>query len=106
MPHIHGVLWLEKESIKAYLINENGFEFDPTEVQKFIHKIVSCSTSTEDDMVNQIVKEVQIHHHTRCCRKGNLNKCRFGYPKPPSDKTIITMPFPDDMDKEEQREKL
>ena len=35
-----------------------------------------------------------------------MNKCRFGYPKPPSDKTIIAMPFPDDMDKEEQREKL
>ena len=70
MPHIHGVLWLEKESIRAYLINGNGFEFDPTEAPKFIDKIISCSTSTEDETVNQIVKEVQIHHHTRSCRKG------------------------------------
>ena len=69
MPHIHGVLWLENESIRTYLIDENGFEFDPTEVPKFIDKIISCSTSTEDEAVNQIVKEVQIHHHTKSCQR-------------------------------------
>ena len=69
MPHIHGILWLEKESIRSYLTNENGFEFDPKEVPEYIDKIISCSTTTEDEVVNQIVKEVQIHHHTKSCQR-------------------------------------
>ena len=76
MPHIHGVLWLERDSIKKYLINEDGFEFNQIEVPKFIDKVISCSSSTKDEVLNQIVKEVQIHHHTKSCRKGKQSCCR------------------------------
>ena len=106
MPHIHGVLWLERESIKKYLIDEFGFEFDPKEVPKFVDTIISCSTSTDDDVLNEIVREVQIHHHTKSCRKGKQNYCRFGYPKPPSRKTIIAVPLGEEMDKDEKQKKL
>ena len=89
MPHIHGVLWLEKDSISKFLIDEDGFEFDSKEVPKFVDSIISCSTSTDDKILNEIVKEVQVHNHTKSCRRGKQNYCRFGYPKPPSKETII-----------------
>ena len=96
----------KKDSIKKFLFNGDGFEFDPKEVPKLIDTIISCSTSTKDDDLNEIVKEVQVHHHTKSCRRGKQNYCRFGYPKPPSNKTLIAMPLPEDMDKEEKRKKL
>ena len=106
MPHIHGVLWLEKDTIREYLSNKDGFEFDPKEVPKLIDTIISCSSSTDDDDLNEIVKEVQVQHHTKSCRRGKQNYCRFGYPKPPSNKTLIALPLPEDMDKEERKRKL
>ena len=106
MPHIHGVLWLKEDSIKEYLLDKNGFEFDSNKVPKFIDTIISCSTNTGDTILDKIVTEVQIHHHTKSCRRGNKNHCRFGYPKPPSEMTIIAKPLPDDMEKEEKRKKL
>ena len=106
MPHIHGVLWLEKESIEKFLLNGNEFEFDPEEVPKLIDTIKTCSTNTDDTNLNDIVREVQVHHHTKSCRKGKQNHCRFGYPKPPSKKTIIAAPLPNNMNEEEKREKL
>ena len=35
MPHIHGVIWLEKISIEKYLLSENDFEFDPKDILYF-----------------------------------------------------------------------
>ena len=70
MPHIHRVFWLENESIEKYLFSENEFEFDPQESPKFIDKIISCSTNTKDNILNTIVKEVQVNYHTNSCRKG------------------------------------
>ena len=37
----------------------------------------------------QIVKQCQIHHHTKTCKKGGGNSCRFSFPKYPMWKTII-----------------
>ena len=57
MPHIHGVLWLEKDSIKKYLLKEDGFEFDSKKVPEFIDAIISCSTSTGDEVLDKIVAD-------------------------------------------------
>ena len=106
MPHIHGVLWLENSSIEKYLLSQNEFEFDPEKAPKFIDTIISCSTNTKDAILNKIVKEVQVHHHTKSCRKGKQNHCRFGYPKPPSSRTLIAVPLSNDMNDVEKKEKL
>lgn len=57
---------------------------------KFIDSFVSCSTKIES--CSNIVKEVQIHHHSKSCKKFG-SECRFGFPKLPSEKTIIAQPF-------------
>ena len=87
-------------------VDRNEFEFDSDKVPKFIDKIISCSTNTGDTVLDEIVTEVQIHHHTKSCRRGKQNHCRFGYPKPPSERTIIAKPLSADMEKEERRRKL
>ena len=92
MPHIHGVLWLN--NIKKCLTDTDGYELDKDKLPDFIDSIISCSTEGDDSEVNKIVSEVQKHHHTRSCQKKN-NVCRFGFPKPPSDETIIAGPVKD-----------
>ena len=42
--------------------------------------------------VVKIVTEVNVHHHTRSCRKYN-EMCRFNYPRFPCHKTIIAKPL-------------
>ena len=107
MPHIHGVLWLEKDSIRTYLLDRNGYQFDPEEVTKLIDAIISCSTNSGDADLDQIVREVQVHHHTKTCKKGARNYCRFGYPRLPSNETIIALPLEiEDVDERKEKMKL
>ena len=60
---------------------------------KFIDEFVSCSIQNEDGKLNSIVEEVQTHQHSRTCTKRGHSTCRFGYPKCPSDKTLIAVPL-------------
>ena len=55
--------------------------------------------------VNKIAREVNEHGHTPSCGKYK-SKCRYGFPKPPSDKTIIAEPLPKDMNEKERESKL
>ena len=108
--HAHGVLWLDLPEldtsfpgIKAIFKSiSKDIRFNDLQIgilQKFIDKFISCSL--EDPNVSGIVKEVQIHHHTQTCRKYG-SKCRFGYPKFPSEETIIAQPLdPDNFPSEE-----
>ena len=45
--------------------------------------------------MRDIVEQVQIHHHTKTCRKYG-SKCRFNFPKFPSEQTIIAQPLCED----------
>ena len=69
---------------------------------KFVDKISTCTLNPssiceqidEDSEkvgkeIVDIAKEVQVHSHTKTCRKKNNNKCRFNFPKLPMWKTII-----------------
>ena len=98
--HIHGVLWCDLEvldktfqGLKVILKKfQNNEKLSPVETDKlaiFIDSFVSCSLETD---VKDIVSEVQIHSHTKTCRKQG-NRCRFGYPRFPSKKTIIAQPL-------------
>ena len=43
--------------------------------------------------LNQLVKEVNMHHHTNSCGKYRKDKCRYNFPRLFSDKTIIANPL-------------
>ncbi|KAJ8372288.1 hypothetical protein AAFF_G00290740 [Aldrovandia affinis] len=94
-PHIHMVVWIE---------DAPGVQ-DPEDcpdVIKFINRYITCQMPDEkaDPELHKIVSEVQVHsrNHSKTCRKGNVS-CRFGFPRLPMDKTIITSaPWNDDKD--------
>ena len=58
-----------------------------------INKWVSCSKSTKDKKLNDIVSETQMHKHTKksCLKRGY--GCRFNFPRPPSNRTMISRPI-------------
>ncbi|XP_061173536.1 uncharacterized protein LOC133182702 [Saccostrea echinata] len=82
-PHIHMLMWI-KDAPK--------FKEDPvTHIAKFIDKYVSCSANCDDEIAPLI--ELQIHKHSRTCRKKGKDICRFGFPQPPMDSTLILEPL-------------
>ena len=62
-------------------------------IRAFIESFISCSL--QDENVSHIVKEVQIHNHSKTCRKYG-SKSRFGFPKYPSEHTIVAQPLVED----------
>ncbi|KAE8296905.1 hypothetical protein D5F01_LYC03517 [Larimichthys crocea] len=74
---------------------------DDSVVIKFIDQYITCQMPdpNADPELHKIVSEVQLHsrNHSKSCKKGNV-MCRFGFPKLPMDKTILTYPTPDDDD--------
>ena len=59
-------------------------------------------------MLRDIVLEVQQHKHTLTCKKKNTI-CRFDFPKPVSEKTILATPIDEQypkMSEDEKKEKL
>ena len=117
--HTHGVLWLDLKKldsdfpgIKDIFDNiDDQKNFDETQMATicgFIESFISCSL--QDENVSHIVKEVQIHNHSKTCRKYGT-KCRFGFPKFPSERTIVAQPlleknFPSKKDFEKHQKKL
>ncbi|KAE8287245.1 hypothetical protein D5F01_LYC15214 [Larimichthys crocea] len=93
-PHIHLLVWIKDAP-------EFGDLQDDSVVIKFIDQYITCQMPdpNADPELHKIVSEVQVHsrNHSKSCRKGNV-LCRFGFPKPPMEKTILTYPTPDDDD--------
>ena len=73
-------------------VSLNDEELDS--LKNFIEEFttVSLHTKTVGKDVAKIAKEVNVHHHTKTCRKYN-QQCRFNYPRYPSNNTIICKPF-------------
>ena len=99
-PHVHGVLWLDlKDLNKKYSgltsifiklrLQSHLALSEKNLLQKFIDAYISCSLQND---IQDIVHEVQIHHHSKSCKKYD-GKCRFHYPKFPSNTTIIAQPL-------------
>ena len=104
-PHIHGVLWMDWDNFTALESNKvkllvKAFEkikddvnldkSDKDVLAEFADLSISCSL--KDHKTKKIVEEVQMHNHTRACRKHSTN-CRFSFPRYPSLHTIISVPF-------------
>ena len=84
-PHIHGLLWVD-----------NAPKFDISsdkEICKYIDSCISCSLAVREEE-KKIVK-LQIHKHSRTCKKMVKRKptCRFGVPWPPMQETRILYPL-------------
>ena len=98
MPHLHGIFWLDKNEVKD-CFNENG-EYKDEEVIKLIDKWISCGLTPGDDILNKLVKEVNVHGHTNSCKKGKNLECRFNFPKFPSRRTLIAHPPSNELSEE------
>ena len=93
MPHVHGVAWIsqkyleDKFDIKG-LLQDNEAE----KVTKLIDTITTCKIPKDDEKFAKLVKARQTHGHTDSCQKYGT-KCRFDFPRLPSEYTIITTPI-------------
>ena len=118
--HIHGVLWVDWDNfsgldIEKVKIVKDAFEKIRNEepisekhkqcISEFADLFIKCTL--KDPKTKAIVEEVQMHHHTKACTKY-CPKCRFYYPRFPSLKTIVSVPFNqlEGKSKEEQLECL
>jgi len=57
---------------------------DTAEVTQYIDQVISCQRTWDDEELNRVV-ELQVHKHTRTCKKQQRKTtvCRFGFPKYP-----------------------
>ncbi len=103
MAHIHGVMWLE-EGVIANVKIEGTNEFDEERLCLLIDTLISCARPSHGFLKN-VIDEVQTHHHTKTCKKYGDN-CRFGYPRLPSNETLISKSLPAEMDEKKRKNKI
>ena len=74
--------------------NEELSDQEKEALKNFIDEFTTVSTNENKvgERVSQMVLEVNIHHHTKSCRKYDC-PCRFYYPRFPSIRTIIAEPI-------------
>ena len=82
---------------EAFFKLRNNVELNQNEINALIRMVdefttvsLHCNTVGED--VVKIAKDVNVHHHTKTCKKYNQT-CRFDYPRYPSYKTVISKPL-------------
>ena len=68
-------------------------------------KLISCKIPENDEDLKKKVIKLQTHKHSATCWKKGP-KCRFNFPRLPSDECLIARPLPDDMDEELKQQKL
>ena len=86
-PHIHILIWIEN----ALIYKKDSEE----KIVEYIDKHVSCSKTIEfEDLV-----KLQVHKHSKTCRKKGHPVCRFGFPLPPMQNTVILEPLESEVDK-------
>ena len=120
--HIHGVLWLDLEKFMSKnpefsglkdafeLIGNEGeiTEKEELVLTKFADKFITCTL--KDPTTKKIVEEVNIHHHTKTCRKCGRaecrSDCRFFFPRFPVDETLVSVPAKIKYKNEQEREEM
>ena len=119
-----GVLWFDHAWLKKQFCNckdekhcHHSYkdlkckkEEDRENLAKLAHSIMSCKIpdesedNDEQNMLRDFVLEVQQHRHTGTCIKKNT-VCRFNFPKPVSEKTLLAIPIDERYPKLEETEK-
>ncbi|XP_062609477.1 uncharacterized protein LOC134271261, partial [Saccostrea cucullata] len=85
-PHVHMIVWIE--NAPKYLENDNK------EIVAFVDSYLKCERNTEDKMI-----ELQVHKHSQTCKKKGKAVCRFGFPLPPLQTTMILEPLDCEIEK-------
>ena len=85
-PHVHILFWIDG----APSIGSNTDD----EIGNFVDKYVTCKKNSQ---ISALVN-YQTHRHARTCRKKGKCICRFGFPLPPLDKTMILQGLEDNVD--------
>jgi hypothetical protein len=85
-PHAHCVLWI-KDAPKF------GIDADD-KVCDFINQYISCSLPSEEGQLKDLVTLLQRHRHSKYCKRSG--RCRFHFPHPPTNNTVIAYPNSDD----------
>ena len=57
----------------------------------YYDQIISCTSDVPPELKQYI--EYQVHRHSKTCQVGNTHTCRFSFPIPPMQKTIILEPI-------------
>ena len=121
--HIQGAAWSDLKELEdlypglklTFLKLKERNHLDTNDVKSlisFLQDTITYTLSTEDIMkfgisreraafICKVVKEVNVHHHTKTCRKFNTI-CRFKYPRYPSNFHIIAQENPDKLSEEEK----
>ena len=94
-----------KEAFEKIRNDEELEPIDKLCIAEFADEFITCSL--KDIRTEKIVRLVQMHHHTFTCKKCGPN-CWFYYPRFPSLRTIVSVPFNKvkGKTKEEQTEEL
>ncbi|KAK3099796.1 hypothetical protein FSP39_009735 [Pinctada imbricata] len=98
-PHIHMMVWCKDSPTFGKDSDE--------EVCEFIDKFITCNSITDKTNLTELIG-LQNHRHSHTCKKKREKVCRFGFPKPPLEKTTILYPLEEDIPrkvKEELRKK-
>jgi hypothetical protein len=97
-PHSHGLYWIQDAPVYD--------EDDAVSISaciEFIDEFITCERA-EDGKMGTLIG-YQIHRHSQTCKKKVKQgvSCRFGYPKPPLQETLILKPISDDELTEHER---
>lgn len=76
-PHIHMLVWIEDAPKRT--------THSDSDIANLVDKYTTCQQ--DESMANLV--NYQTHRHARTCRKKGQPICRFGYPLPPIDKTVV-----------------
>lgn len=98
--HVHGVIWPRFDELEADFPgislaletlrkSQQLSEKQNHVVTELVDKFISCSL---DNDLRTTLEQVQIHNHSKTCRKYGT-KCRFNFPRLPSTRTIIAQPL-------------
>ncbi|XP_062569080.1 uncharacterized protein LOC134231172 [Saccostrea cucullata] len=85
-PHIHMIVWIEN----APKYHENNEQV----IVNYVDNYLKCEKNEEDDLT-----DLQVHKHSQTCKKRGKAVCRFGFPLPPLEETLILEPLECDVDK-------
>ena len=95
--HVHWFAYVKDAPVYGEVPN--------SEIAEFYDKIISCSSDVPEDHKEYI--QYQIHWHSKSCRVGKTRSCRFGFPKPPMDKTCVLESFTcEEQEDNEKRKEL
>lgn len=92
-PHIDMLVWVKDAPIYE--------DIEDKAVIEFIVRYVACEKS---EAIGDLV-ELHVHSHSRTCKKNNKPVCRFGYPIPPMEETVILQPLYVDVNEDEKLHK-